>query len=607
MYIGFLKFNHQKYSIECNSISDKIIVIKDNINYNIQDNEVEFIIINRINEHCVEAKILSHPNYENILFSGIIHHFYKTTIFVFNEKFNNQHLIQIPFHQDYNLNKMDIIQFKITQYNQEGFKGDFIKKIGSFNEKNAMSQYVQDIFNINEKKSSIDYHHHYKEQIEIEKKERIDLRHLYTFSIDPKGSKDIDDCFSLEIFEEYYILNIHIADVGFFIRKGTSLFDNIQKQCFSIYLPHHVYHLLDRQLSNDLISLIQKKDRFAITTQIKINKKDFSILDTKIIQSLIHVNNNLSYNEFKEICLNYSCRLNIEDIENIKTDFCKICNHFKVDKLDINSVEFNEYIYFFSQDYFHQCVENLMLLNNHIVAEKLTIKGLCMYRNHQFDEEQINSLSSYFCKFFGIDSLNYTNLNHLLKNEETKENKLMNFMLTNLLNKATYNEENLKHFGLNSDCYTHFTSPIRRFPDLINHHLLFYDSYTKEELQQLEVQINQCEKRITSIEYYLLNYQKFIYYLNHENNILNHIFDGFIYKINNCSIYIFIPELYFSLCVHISELTNKICFYDIHRELFVEEENHNNIKIQIGQKIQVEIKKINYIMFQVKSKVFKID
>ena len=607
MHIGILKFNHKKYTIECDSISEKIIVKKENINFHIQHNKVEFIIIEKINEHCVEAKIINQPNYQDVLFCGIVHHFYKTDIFVFSEKFNNQFLIKIPFHQDDSLSKMDIIQFKITQYDQEGFKGLFIKKIGNFEEKNAMGEYIQDIFNINEKETSIDYHHHYKEQIEIEKKKRIDLKQLYTFSIDPKGSRDIDDCFSLEILEDHYLLSIHIADVGFFIRKGSTLFDDIQKQCFSIYLPHHVYHLLDRQLSNDLISLIEKKDRFAITTQIKINKKDFSIIDTNIFQSLIYVENNLSYDEFKDICLNHTLMLNIQELENIKTDFCKICTHFKVNKLDIKSIEFDESILFHNQNFYHQCVENLMLLNNHIVAEKLTIKGICMYRNHEFDNTQFNTLSDYFCKKFEIDSINYTNLNHLLIDEQTKENKLMNFILTNLLNKATYNEENLKHFGLNSSCYTHFTSPIRRFPDLINHHLLFYDSYNKEELQQLEVQINDCEKRITSIEYYLLNYQKFVYYLNHENEIINHLFDCFIYKIKNCSIYIFVPELYLSICVHISELTNTRCFYDIQKEILVDEDNHDIIKIQIGQKVQVEIQKINYAMFQVKSKVFKID
>ena len=329
MYIGSLKFIHQKYNIECDSISDKIIVKKENINYHIVNNQVEFEIIKRISENCVEAKILNFPNYENILFYGIIHHFYKTTIFVFHEKFNNQHLIQIPIYQDNNLNKMDIIQFKITDVNEEGFKGLFIKKIGTFKDKIAMGYYIQDIFDIIEKKNSINYYDYYKEQIEYEKIQRVDLRKLYTFSIDPKGSKDIDDCFSLEIFENYYMLSIHIADLGFFIRKNSYLFQEIQKQCFTIYLPHYVFHLLHKQLSNDLISLIEKKERLVITTQIKINKQDFSILDTKIIQSLIYVNHNLSYSEFKQICLNNFLKLNIYELENIKTDFCKICNHFK--------------------------------------------------------------------------------------------------------------------------------------------------------------------------------------------------------------------------------------------------------------------------------------
>ena len=607
MHLGVLKFSHQKYSIECDSISDKIIVKKENINFHIAHNYVEFEIIDRMNEHCVEAKIINLPNYDNMLFCGIIHHFYKTNIFVFSEKFNNQHLIQIPFHQEDNLNKMDIIQFKIVHFDNEGFKGVFIKKLGYFDDKMAFGHYIQDIFKLTENENTIDYYKYYQDKIENEKIQRYDLRTLYTFSIDPKGSKDIDDCFSLEIFEEYYILSIHIADVGFFIRKGSCLFEKILKQSFSIYLPHYVFHLLDRQLSNDLISLIQKKDRFAISTQIKLNKHDLSILDTKIIQSLIHVNHNLSYNEFQEICLNSFSKLKIPELERIKTDFCKISNHFKMDKLNIQSVEFNHTIQFHVQDFYHQCVENLMLLNNHIVAEKLSKKGLCMYRNHEFEENQISSLSSYFCHYFKIDSLEFKALNELLNKEETKENKLMNFLLTNLLNKATYNEENLKHFGLNSKCYTHFTSPIRRFPDLINHHLIFYDNYTKEELIELEKTINNCEKRITSIEYYLLNYKKFVYYLKNELNIINHIFNGYVYKFNHCSIYIFVPELYLSICAHISELTDCRCFFDVSKELFVDEENHDLVKIQIGQSVQVEIKKINYIMLQVKSKIIKID
>jgi len=125
-----------------------------------------------------------------------------------------------------------------------------------------------------------------------------------------------------------------------------------------------------------------------------------SILDTKIIQSLIHVNHNLSYNEFQEICLNSFSKLKIPELERIKTDFCKISNHFKMDKLNIQSVEFNHTIQFHVQDFYHQCVENLMLLNNHIVAEKLSKKGLCMYRNHEFEEKSNKFFKFIFLSLF---------------------------------------------------------------------------------------------------------------------------------------------------------------------------------------------------------------
>ena len=600
LFSGLLEYNNQSYVISHSFIKKKIYVSKHCHHYHIHNDDVKFIIEEE-NEHSIQANITSTPSITNKIFIGIIHHFYKNDMIIFHELFGNKRLIKIENIKTQSLNKNDIIEFKISEYsNENGISGIFINKLGHFSEKEIFSKYIEHLFVIPlENKQFKEDHYNFFKQDQLQ---RRDLTRLITFSIDPEGSKDIDDCFSLEIKDDHYLLYIHIADVGYFVKKNGSLFQHILQQCFTIYLPHHVFHLLPSSLSTDKISLIQNADRYAVTTQINIRKDNMHIQDISIYPSIIHNHFQISYEQFKNICENEIRNEIFNDLYPIKDSFCMIADHFNKDKLNIKSITFSDHIHYNHLDQYHHYVENLMLLNNHIIAEKLKHQyDTCMYRNHSSGDID-HALSSYILKKYDLKNFNFESLEGLLKGDD---DYFLNFVMTLILNKAYYHQENSGHFGLNSSCYTHFTSPIRRLPDLINHHLLFYDNYSVDELDKLQEQINKQEMYIQHIEYFILNYDKFNYYLKNEKKILNKSFHAIVFKIKKCSLFIYIPELSMSLKTHISEYTNELLILDEQNQYYKDKDNH--IKIQIGQMVQVEIIKIIASQFQLKYNLIKID
>lgn len=320
---------------------------------------------------------------------------------------------------------------------------------------------------------------------------RVDLRDKLIITIDGEDAKDLDDAISLSKIEDKYILGIHIADVSHYVYKDT----NIDKEAYlrgtSVYLADRVIPMLPKELSNGICSLHPGVDRLTMSVFITINKKG-DILDYDFKQSVINSKHRLTYNEVTDILTKdkkcdkklKSLLLNMESLAMIlrkkrqnrgSLDFdfpeCKIIYDKNNNPVDITkyTLSVSNYI-----------IEEFMLLANETVAEYVYWQNKpLIYRIHEEpDPEKIDKFKI-FIKNMGYtlkgghDGIHPKTLLELLeKIKGDKNEKIIQTIMLRSLMKARYSIENKGHFGLSSKFYCHFTSPIRRYPDLIVHRIL---------------------------------------------------------------------------------------------------------------------------------------
>jgi ribonuclease R len=321
--------------------------------------------------------------------------------------------------------------------------------------------------------------------------ERVDVRDLYTVTIDGANSKDFDDAISLHESDGITKLYVHIADVSAYVKQGSPLDEEAYHRATSVYLTDTVVPMLPPILSEDLCSLVADKNRLAFTVEMVV---DYSghIHSSKFYKSIIKVNKRLTYEIAQEEILE-----NHQD--NFLVKLMKIANALKADRISKGRVELNlkevyiqtkengEVIDFKWRERLdsHILIEELMLSANVKVAEFLRKKNApALFRIHEtMDEEKLETLNS-FLSLYGVNhvikSTDYEELKMaLLKIHGNPAEKIFNYFLLRSFMQAYYSGEKLGHWGLGFKDYCHFTSPIRRYPDLVVHRVL--DSLLKGE------------------------------------------------------------------------------------------------------------------------------
>lgn len=327
-----------------------------------------------------------------------------------------------------------------------------------------------------------------------ELRKRKDCRDILTFTIDPVDAKDFDDAISFRHLDNgNYEIGVHIADVSHFVTPGSVLDKVAYERATSVYLPDRVNPMLPERISNELCSLRPHEDKYTFSAIFQLNKKG-QVKKKWIGRTIIHSNHRFTYEDVQQI---------IEGEEGLYTEELLLLNRFaqqyRAERFANGAINFSSQEVRFQLDEnakpigivikeskeAHQLIEEFMLLANRTIAEYVSLIKIdgkevpFPYRIHDTpDDEKLQPFAAFARKFgykFDIhdEVAVATSFNKLLKDVSGKpEQHVLEQLGIRTMAKAVYTSENIGHYGLGFEHYCHFTSPIRRYPDVIVHRVL---------------------------------------------------------------------------------------------------------------------------------------
>ena len=323
---------------------------------------------------------------------------------------------------------------------------------------------------------------------------RTDLRDKMIFTIDGKDTKDIDDAISIEkIDNDKYILGVHIADVSHYVKKGSYLDDDAYERGTSVYLVDRVVPMLPHKLSNGICSLNPNVDRLAMSCVMEINGKGY-VSNYQIFKSVIRSKKQMNYDDVNSILEDNVIPSGYEEYVDTLRIMNELSNILRKKMVRHGYIEFNIKepkiivddschpvdIKICEQRTGEKLIENFMIVANETVAGFIEDKNLPgIYRVH--DKPNKEKLIEYL-KFLSIKGYNikadvnrfspkdYQNIINKFKNDPARD--ILGTLAIQTMSKAKYSDINIGHYGIASKRYSHFTSPIRRYPDLTLHRLL---------------------------------------------------------------------------------------------------------------------------------------
>lgn len=400
---------------------------------------------------------------------------------------------------------------------------------------------------------------------------RRDYRDITTFTIDPFDAKDYDDALSIEFINDIIRVGVHIADVSYFVKRNSWLDNYAYNKGNSTYLVTKVDNMLPEELSNGICSLNENEDRLCMSVIVDFDKK-YNIIDKWFGETIIRSNKRFYYEEAQEI-LNNKEGLYYNELFILNKIAKKIKKNEK--RIDINSPDFKINFKDGNIPYLERkivqdtnyLVEEFMILANKLVAEYLQSKDLSVvYRCHKGIKN--GSKKTFITKLNKIKKIKD---NDIFLYDVLSSTLLMN------LTKAYYTIDNIGHFGLNLENYCHFTSPIRRYSDIIIHRLLKGEYYDDETLKEICEHISSTENESKTLEWREIdNYKKeMILYDNKD------VYKGVVTNKMDYGWFIRLEHFYYDILLHISE------------SLY----SHTNDEIynyKIGDYVEVFIDKLDY-------------
>lgn len=405
--------------------------------------------------------------------------------------------------------------------------------------------------------------------IEEDFKNRLDLRKINIFTIDGEESKDLDDAISIEKLENgNYKLGVHIADVAHYVKEGSRIDEEALKRGTSIYLVDRVIPMIIEDISNGVCSLNPNEDKLTLSVIMELDLNG-NVVDYEIKESIINSKLRTSYNDVSDILekedeyLSEKYRDFIDDFRNAEK-LMKILKEKRKkrgaislggEKMKISLDDNGKPISLDVEDrrVAEEIIEEFMIITNEVVAEHFyNLKVPFVYRVHENpDKENIDYFSEFAARFgYDLDSSKdileqREELNNILKESERKKDScIIKSMVLRTLEKARYSDECIGHFGISNMYYCHFTSPIRRYADLLNHRIIKetingeMDENRKEHFKQIvgdiAEKLSEKEKTAEYVEREVFDYYKTLYM----HNKLDEEFIGIITNVTYGGIFV---------------------------------------------------------------------
>lgn len=522
---------------------------------------------------------------------------------------------------------------KITKYPKDGKKaeGEISEVLGNVNEAG-----VDMLSLIKEHKLPAKFPEQVVEEAKrcgnkIDEKDipnRVDLRDKVIFTIDGEDAKDLDDAVRVEKLENgNYKLDVHIADVSYYVKEDSLLDREALIRGTSIYMLGRVIPMLPRELSNGICSLNAGEDRFTLSCSMEIDNKG-KVISANVYKGIIRVTERMSYTDVQkiidesdeEVLKKYSKYIqefkNMEELAHILKSRRLENGYLNLDipesKIDLDIDGYVTNVSKYETTFAHEIIEQFMLTANETIAEKFFwLDAPFIYRVHEKpDIEKVQELNRFLWNFGLNIKANKENIypkefSKVLEEIKGKEEeKVISTLILRTLKVARYEAENQGHFGIASKYYCHFTSPIRRYPDLFIHRIIskyiednyvvddeFIEKY-KQEAEDRANQSSEREKIATLVEREAEDIKKAEYM----ESRIGEEYEGIISSITPFGMFVELPNTVEGL-IRFENLGNEYFIYDEEKKRLIGE--HSNTVYKIGDKVNIRVISANKLLRQI--------
>ena len=524
----------------------------------------------------------------------------------------------VPFSVGLRAKSGDKVVAKILSYpKNKNPEGMITKILGRQFEKNAELKSIIYSYDLPEKfpKNVKDKVKEYQGFCEEDVKNRKDFRSLLTMTIDGEDARDFDDAISIEKLDNAnYKLGVHIADVSFYVKQGDAVDLEAYKRGTSVYFPESVIPMLPERLCNDLCSLKENQDRPTLSCVMTINENG-NVIDYEICSSVIKSRARMTYTNVQKILDKDKKTIEkykdltehiflMEELADILIKKREKDGSVDLDVKESQIIVDNKgeiFVNATKKDKAHGLIEEFMILANCTVAEYMYfLEKPFIYRVHgEPTEERLENFYD-FLKGVGVNAKRKKegvypkDFQLILKNAQDKATfTLINRVMLRTMQKAKYSAEDIGHFGLSSKHYCHFTSPIRRYPDLVIHRIIKDFLALKDNLEQkygefvfeASKQSSEREKIAIEVERAVDDYYKLLYI----SGYVGEEFDGVISGVVNFGIFVELENAIEGL-VKIENLPSK-------KRLILDAKNYilsdGKTTYKLGQKVRIKVVGIN--------------